>query len=56
MTASITTTGDIPLCGHDALRDTMTDLIFDLVGSLFMSVYIFFRYDKLIAMHKINKV
>lgn len=55
-TASITTAEDIPLCGHDALRDTMTDLIFDLVGSLFMSVYIFFRYDKLIAMYKINKV
>ena len=50
-TASITTAEDIPLCGHDALRDTMTDLILDLVGSLLMSVYFFFRYDKLIAMH-----
>ena len=29
----------------------MTDLILDLVGSLLMSVYFFFRYDKLIAMH-----
>ena len=50
-TASITSANDIPLCGHEALRDTMTDLILDLVGSLIMSIYVFFRYDKLIAMH-----
>ena len=50
-TASITTVEDIPLCGHEALRDTMTDLILDLVGSLLISIYVFFRYDKLIAMH-----
>lgn len=50
-TASITTAEDIPLCGHEALRDTMTDLILDLVGSLLISLYVFFRYDKLISMH-----
>ena len=50
-TASITTVADIPLCGHEALRDTMTDLILDLVGSLLISIHVFFRYDKLIAMH-----
>ena len=50
-TASITSANDIPLCGHEALRDTMTDIILDLVGSLLMSIYVFFRYDKLIAMH-----
>lgn len=53
-TASITTSEDIPLCGHEALRDTMSDLILDLVGSLLISVYVFFRYDKLITMHKMS--
>lgn len=46
-TSSLPLPEDIPLCGHEALRDTMTDLILDLVGSLLVSIYVFLRYDKL---------
>ena len=53
-TSSIPLTEDIPLCGHEALRDTMTDLILDLAGSLVVSIYVFFRYDKMIKMHQMN--
>lgn len=52
-TASITHASDIPLCGHEALSDTMTDLILDFVGSLLVAIYVFFRYNKLITMHQI---
>ena len=45
---------DVPLSGHDALRDTMTDLILDLVGSLLVSIYVFLRYDQLMKMHQIS--
>lgn len=53
-TSSLPLPSDIPLCGHEALRDTMTDLILDLVGSLLISIYVFFRYDKLIKMHHMS--
>ena len=46
-TSSLPLPEDIPLNGHEALSDTMTDLILDLVGSLMVSVYVYFRYDKL---------
>ena len=45
---------DVPLSGHEALRDTMTDLILDLVGSLLVSIYVFLRYNKLMKMHQIS--
>ena len=51
-TASITSADDIPLCGHEALRDTMSDMILNLLGSLLVSVFVFLRYDKLMAMHQ----
>ena len=50
-TSSLPLPEDIPLCGHEALRDTMTDLILDLVGSLLVSVYVFFRYNKLLSLY-----
>lgn len=52
-TASLIQADDIPLCGHEALSDTMTDLILDFVGSLLVSIYVFFRHNKLMAMHHI---
>ena len=51
-TASITSADDIPLCGHEALRDTMSDMILNLLGSLLVSVFVFLRYDKLMVMHQ----
>ncbi len=45
---------DVPLSGHEALRDTMTDLILDLLGSSLVSVYVYFRYDNLMKMHQIS--
>lgn len=50
-TASIPSPEDIPLCGHEALGDTMKDLILDLVGSLLVSIYVFFQHKKMITMH-----
>ncbi len=51
-TGSIITPADIPLCGHDALRDSMEDLILDLLGALVVAVYGFIRHDKLIERYK----
>ena len=53
-TSSLPLSDDVPLSGHAALRDTMMDLILDLVGSLFVSIYVYFRYDKLMKMHQIS--
>ena len=53
-TSSLPLPDDVPLSGHDALRDTMTDLILDLVGSLLVSIYVFLRYDQLMKMHQIS--
>lgn len=46
-TGSLFTAEDIPLCGHAALRDTMTDLILDLVGAFAVAVYGFFQHNRL---------
>ena len=51
-TGSIFTPEDLPLCGHDALRDTMGDLILDFAGALLVAVYGFIRHDKLIERYK----
>lgn len=51
-TSSIITAADQPLCGHDALRDSMQDLILDLVGASLVAIYGFIRHDKLIARYK----
>ena len=47
------TAEDIPLCGHAALRDTMTDLILDLVGSLLVAIFGIFYHDKAIEKYDI---
>ena len=51
-TASIVSAEDVPLCGHEALRDTMGDMILNLVGSLLVAIFAFLRYDKLMDMHQ----
>ena len=53
-TSSLPLNTDIPLFGHEALRDTMTDLILNLVGSLLVSVYVYFRYDKLMKINQMS--
>lgn len=52
-TGSLFTAEDIPLCGHAALRDTMTDLILDLVGSLLVVIFGLFYHDKAIEKYDI---
>lgn len=47
-TASIIHEGDLPLSGHDALRDTMTDLTLDFLGSLLVAAYVFFNHKRLL--------
>lgn len=51
-TASIVSAEDVPLCGHEALSDTMGDMILNLVGSLLVAIFVFLRYDKLMDMHQ----
>ena len=51
-TSSLITAEDEPLCGHDALRDSMQDLILDLVGALLVAIYGFIRHDKLMKRYK----
>ena len=51
-TGSIFTPDDLPLCGHEALRDSMGDLILDFAGALLVAVYGFIRHDKLIERYK----
>lgn len=46
-TGSIYSDTDIPLSGHAALQDTMTDLILDLAGSLVVAIYSMIRHDDL---------
>ena len=52
-TSSLITTEDIPLCGHAALRDTMTDLVLDLIGSLLVAIFGIFYHDKAIEKYDI---
>jgi uncharacterized membrane protein YjdF len=47
-TGSIFTPEDIPLCGHEALKDSMSDLILDLLGALAVAIYGFINHDKLL--------
>jgi len=44
---SIYTDDDIPLQGHEALRDTMTDLTLDFLGGLIIAVYVLIRHTSL---------
>jgi hypothetical protein len=47
-TSSIILPADIALQGHDALRDTMTDLILDFVGAALVAVYGLLNHDKIV--------
>ena len=47
-TSSLITDEDIPLTGHEALRDTMTDLTLDFFGSLIVAIYTLFTHKQLI--------
>ncbi len=46
-TGSIYSDSDIPYYGHEALKDTMTDLILDFVGSMIVAIYSIIRHDDL---------
>lgn len=48
---SLITDDDIPLQGHEALRDTMTDLILDFLGGLIIAVYVLIRHSYLMNLH-----
>lgn len=48
---SITTEQDKPLAGHEALRDTMTDLTLDFVGGLIIALYVLFRHNVFMEKH-----
>lgn len=48
-TGSIVVKTDVPLCGHDALCDTMLDISYTLIGAVPTAIYCFFRYDKIIT-------
>lgn len=52
--ASLPAETDIPACGHEALRDTMTDLILDFLGSLVVAIYVLCRHGKLVGKHNIK--
>ncbi len=47
-TSSIILPEDIPLKGHEALRDTMMDLILDLVGATLVAVYGMINHTKIL--------
>ena len=44
---SIYTDEDVPLQGHEALRDTMTDLTLDFLGGLIIAIYVLIRHTQL---------
>lgn len=46
-TGSIFGPDDVALAGHAALRDTMTDLILDFVGSLAIAIYSMIKHEEL---------
>ena len=50
-TGSIFTPDDVPLCGHEALLDSMLDLIFDLVGAAIVAIFGFIFHDRLIQQY-----
>lgn len=43
---------DVPLVGHEALRDTIKDLSLDLAGSLIVAIYGIVRYDHIAKIEK----
>lgn len=45
-TSSLYTDEDVPLQGHEALRDTMTDLTLDFMGGVIIALYVIVRHDK----------
>lgn len=47
-TSSIILPTDIPKQGHEALQDTMTDLILDLAGAMLTAIYGFMNHNKII--------
>ena len=47
-TSSIYSEEDIPLEGHEALRDTMTDLTLDFLGGLIVALIVLFRHNAFI--------
>lgn len=53
---SIYTEADIPLVGHEALRDTMTDLTLDFIGGLIVALYVLFRHNAFIEKHTNDSV
>ncbi len=53
---SIYTEADIPLEGHEALRDTMTDLTLDFIGGLIVALYVLFRHNAFIEKHNNESV
>ena len=55
-TSSLITDEDIPLAGHEALRDTMTDLILDFLGSLTVALFTLFTHKYLIDPQEISAV
>ena len=46
-TGSIIGPDDQPLCGHEALIDSMVDLLLDLAGALLIAIYSILRHDRL---------
>ena len=47
-TGFIASSDEIPLVGHEALYDTMLDMILNFIGSLAVAVYTVIRHDKII--------
>lgn len=50
--ASIVEGSDIPLCGHDALRDTMHDTILNLVGGMLAAMCVYCRFDRVMGFYQ----
>ena len=55
-TSSIFSAEDVPLCGHEALRDSMLDLVLDLFGALAVAIYGLLQHDRLVARYKASIV
>lgn len=53
---SIYTDQDIPLVGHEALRDTMTDLTLDFIGGLIVALYVLFRHNAFVERHTTGSI